>query len=236
MTGIDWVSISGIVVDVILFFIIAGNAVFGYRRGLARVICSLLSTIIAIVLVIILYRPVTNYIINNTNISSKLENIFEEKLAYLFEKENVDINNIEQIQKNKEIYGILNVFIGDELGNLIQDTTNNLIKYFSVQISHKVIKVLTFFILFAVIRLFLYVIRNYIEMVANIPIIRVFNGVGGMIYGILRGFLIIYVTLAILSLIMPIISDTLIITSIQNAPIGSKMFNNNILLNLIIKK
>ena len=236
MTGIDWVSISGIVVDVILFFIIAGNAVFGYRRGLARVICSLLSTIIAIVLVIILYRPVTNYIINNTNISSKLENIFEEKLAYLFEKENVDINNIEQIQKNKEIYGILNVFIGDELGNLIQNTTNNLIKYFSVQISHKVIKVLTFFILFAVIRLLLYVIRNYIEMIASIPIIRVFNGVGGMIYGILRGFLIIYVTLAILSLIMPIISDTLIITSIQNAPIGSKMFNNNILLNLIIKK
>ena len=236
MTGIDWVSISGIVVDVILFFIIAGNAVFGYRRGLARVICSLLSTIIAIVLVIILYRPVTNYIINNTNISSKLENIFEEKLSYLFEKENVDINNVEQIQKNKEIYGILNVFIGDELGDLIQDTTNNLIKYFSVQISHKVIKVLTFFILFAVIRLFLYVIRNYIEMVANIPIIRVFNGVGGMIYGILKGFLIIYVTLAILSLIMPIISDTLIITSIQNSLIGSKMFNNNILLNLIIKK
>lgn len=236
MTEIDWLSMSGIIVDVILFFIIAGNAVFGYRRGLARVICSMLSSIIAVVLVIILYQPVTNYIINNTNISNKLESLFEEKLAYLFEKENVNTNNTEQIQQNENIYGILNIFIGDELGNLIQDTTDNLIQYLSVEIAHKVIKVFTFFILFSVIRLLLYVIRNYIEMIANVPIIRVFNGTGGMIYGILRGFLIIYVALAILSLIMPIISDTLIISSIQNAPIGSKMFNNNILLNLIMKK
>lgn len=229
-------SISGLVVDVILFFIIAGNAVLAYRRGFARVVFSLFSSIVAIILVIILYKPVTNYVIYNTNISNKLENVFEEKLIYLFERENVDSNNTQAMQENENIHGILNMFIGNELGDLIHDTTDSVIQYLSIEMSHKVIKVFTFFILFAVIRLLLYIVRNYIEMVADIPIIRVFNGVGGMIYGIIKGFLIIYVTLAILSLIMPIISDTIIIASIQNAPIGSKMFNNNIILNLIIKK
>lgn len=230
---VNGIVISGIIVDIILFFIIAGNAAICYRRGLARVIFGLLSGIVAIILVLILYKPITNYVINNTKASEKLETIFEDKLAYLFEKNNVE--NTEQLQKNDDMSSILKVFIGNKMGELIEETKDSVIQYLSVEISHKIIKVLTVFILFAVIRLMLYILRSYIEIIGDLPIIRVFNGSGGMIYGIIRGFLVIYVTLAFISLIMPIISDTIIITAIQNAPIGSKMFNNNILLNLIVK-
>lgn len=232
MAVLNWVSISGIIVDIILFFIIAGNAVMGYRRGLARVIFNICSTIIAIILVLILYRPVTNYVLNNTQASQKLENIFEENLKYLFSKGSSEVSD--KVEDNN-ISSMLNVFIGDEMGNLIQETTDSVAKYLSVQLSHKVISVFVFFALFAIIRLLLYIVKNYIELVANLPIVRVFNGSGGMIYGIIRGFLIIYTTFAIISVFIPIIGNTIIITAIQNAPIGSKMFNNNIILNLIFK-
>ena len=98
---------SGIIVDIILFFIIAGNAVLGYKRGLARVIFNICSSIVAIILVLILYRPTTNYIINHTKFSEKLETTFEEKLQYLFEKDNIE--NTEQLQENDDMYGILKV-------------------------------------------------------------------------------------------------------------------------------
>lgn len=231
MAVFDWLSISGIVVDVILFFIIAGNAVLGYRRGLAKVVFSILSGILAIILVFILYKPTTNYIINNTQISEKLESGIKENIGYLFEKENIE--NAEQLEENNNMSSILKIFIGDEIGSLLEETTDSIVTYVSVEISHKVISVVVFFGLFAIIRLLLYIVRNYIELVANLPIIRIFNGSGGMIYGIIKGFLIIYVTFAILSLMMPIINDTVIIGAIQNAPIGSKMFNNNIILNII---
>ena len=233
MAVVNWVSISGIIVDIILFFIIAGNAAINYRRGLARVIFSICSTVVAVILVLILYRPITNYVINETSASQKLETIFAENLQYLFEKNGLE--NTEQMQNDNEMAGILTVFIGDEIGTLIQETADSVIRYLSVQISHKVISVVVFFALFAIIRLLLYVLKSYIELIGDLPIIRVFNGSGGMIYGILKGFLIIYAFFAIISLIMPVISDTIIITAIQNAPIGSKMFNNNILLNLIFK-
>lgn len=231
MATFDGGTISGIVVDIILFFIIAGNAVLGYRRGLARVVFNICSTFIAIILVFILYKPVTNYVINNTSAPQKLETVFEEKLKYLFEKDNIENNT--EIQDNDNISGILNVFIGDEINDLIQETTDSVINYLSIKISHKIINVVVFFALFAVIRLLLYILKTYIELVARLPIIRVFNGSGGMIYGIVKGFLIIYLIFGIISIIMPVIGDTIVITSIQKAPIGSKMFNNNIILNLI---
>lgn len=218
-------SISGIIVDIILFFIIVGNAVLGYKRGLAKVIFNICSSIIAIILVFILYKPTTNYMINHTNISQKLESRFEENLQILFEKDKT-----ENTQNS-----ILKVLIGDEMGNVIEEKTDNIVQFASSQISYKIITVIVFFVLFIVIRILLYVIRSYIELVANLPIIRVVNRSGGMIYGVIKGFLIIYITFAFLSLIIPIVGNTIIITAIQNASIGSKMFNNNILLNLIFK-
>lgn len=223
-------SISGIIVDIILFFIIAGNATIGYRRGLTRVIFSICSSIIAIILVFILYKPTTNYIIQHTKASQKLESAFTDNLQFLFEKDEP-----EEIQNNHTINSMLKVFIGDEMGNLIEETTDSMVQYMSVQISHKIISVIVFFALFTIIRLLLYIIRNYIELVANLPIIRVVNGSGGMVYGVIRGFFIIYVTFALLSLIMPIVGNTIITTAIQKSLIGSKMFNHNIILNLIFK-
>lgn len=233
MTVANGLAFSGIIVDIILFFIIAGNAVLGYRRGLAGVIFNICSTIVAIVLVLIFYKPTTNYVMNHTKLAENTQNVFEEKLQYLFEKENV--GNTEQLQKNDDITNLFNVFIGDEMGSIIQETTDSVTQYLSQQITYKIISVLVFFVLFAVIRLLLYVLKNYVELVANLPIIRVLNGSGGMIYGIIKGFLVIYGLFAILSLLLPIIGNNIIITAIQSALIGSKMFNHNIILNLIFK-
>lgn len=164
---------AGIVVDIILFFIIAGNAAIGYRRGLARVIFNICSTLVAIILVLILYKPTTDFIINNTQLSEKMEMAFQEKLQYLFET-----NESQAPQPNNNLMNTFNVLIGDEMGNLIQDTTDSVAQYVSVQISHKIISVIVFFALFAIIRLALYVLRNYVELIGDLPIIRVFNGSG----------------------------------------------------------
>lgn len=164
---------AGIVVDIILFFIIAGNAAIGYRRGLARVIFNICSSLVAIILVFILYQPTTNFVINNTQLSKKMETAFQENLQYLFENQMP-----QESQENNNLMNTLNVFIGDEMGNLIQDTTDSVVQYASVQISHKIISVVVFFALFSIIRLALYVLRNYVELIGDLPIIRVFNGSG----------------------------------------------------------
>lgn len=225
-------SFGGIVVDILLFLIILGNAMFNYKRGLVKVVFNIFSSIIAIILVLILYKPTTDFIINNTSLDDRLENMLETKLDCLF-----DLDSIQSIDKNDEnsMNSIIKVFVGDTVGEIIENTTDNIAQIVSDQISYKIISVVSFLLLFVIIRIILIIIKGYADILSSLPIIRTLNSSGGMVYGIVRGFLIIYVLFAIISLILPIINGEFIASAIQNSFIGSKMFNNNILLNIIFK-
>ena len=220
----------GIIVDIILFIMIAGNAVLGYKQGLTKLVIGICSSIIAIILVLILYKPITNYVLNNTNISQNMQYTIQDKLGALFSNPNAqnETQNTTEMQTVK-------LFLGDDIENLVQDTTNTAIQNISYNITQKIISVVVFFGLFAVIRLLLYILKSYMELIADLPIIRVFDGTGGMVYGVVKGFVIAYAVLAVISIVMPVIGNTTIINVIEQSNIGSKMFNNNVLMNFIFK-
>ena len=58
----------GIVIDLILIAIIVISAFLGYKKGLVKLGAKLFACIIAIVITLILYRPVAGTIIKNTPI------------------------------------------------------------------------------------------------------------------------------------------------------------------------
>lgn len=90
-------------------------------------------------------------------------------------------------------------------------------------------------ILLIISRFFLLFIRFAAELIANLPFIKLFNKSGGLIYGLIKGFLVIYLILAVFSIISPLISSWGIIDAIQDSTLGSKMYNNNIIVNIITK-
>ena len=227
-------TILGIIVDVILFLVIAGNAVAGYKMGLTRVVFNIFSSLIAIILVFILYKPISNYIYHNTKIGQNIEITIQEKLSgFLIEK--TKEQNGAAMQKENTKNDTIDIFLGEEVGQMIETASGDLVASVSNEISYKIISGVVFLVLFAVIRLALYVLKNYVDFLANLPFIRLINSSGGMIYGVIKGFLLVYVILAIISLMMPMISDTIVIQAINEAFIGSKMFKSNIILNVIFK-
>ena len=226
-------TMGGIIIDAILIIIILGNSAIGYKRGLVRVAFKLLSSIIAMILVLILYKPTTNFIMNNTSIPNAIESTIASKIEIFFE--NSTAQTVEQLPNDNSMVSMLKVFIGDELGTVVEQATNSIVQTVSHEVTYKIISTVVFFALFAIIRLIIYVLRSYMEWIADLPILDIINGTGGMIYGVLKGFFIIYVALALISLFMPIFGDTVILSAIENSIFGSRMFNNNILLNLIFK-
>ena len=226
-------TIGGIIIDVMILILIIGNASMGYRKGLVRVAFKLLSSIIAFILVMILYKPTTNFIMNNTSIPNSIETTIAEKVEILFQ--NGATQAVQQMPEENSMMSMLKVFIGNDIGNVVEQATTDIVQTVTHEITYKIISTVVFFALFAVVRLILYVLRGYMEWIADLPILDVINATGGMIYGVVRGFFIVYIGLAIVSLFMPIFGDTVILSAIESALIGSKMFNNNILLNVIFK-
>lgn len=236
----------GIIVDVILFIILAGNAVAGYKMGLAKVVFNILSTIVAIILVFILYRPVSNYVFNNTQMAQNLKSTLTENLGGLLIQENMvpqkednSMNDILNVfmgeDMNQMIENATNVSIGENVNQMVQNTTEDMVAKVSGEIAYKIVSAVVFLGLFAIIRVLLSILKNSVDFLANLPFIRVINRSGGMVYGVVKGFLLVYVILAVLSLMAPMISDTVVLQAVDQSWVASKMFYHNILLNVIFK-
>ena len=70
----------------------------------------------------------------------------------------------------------------------------------------------------------------------SLPILKQFNKAGGIIYGIIKALIIIYVILAIIFALTYITGNTVISEIISKSYITKVFYNNNILLNLIFTK
>ena len=69
----------GILLDVIVVAIIILSTFLGYKKGLINVIFNICAFLVAIIITFILYKPVTNLVIQNTEIDEKIENVIIEK-------------------------------------------------------------------------------------------------------------------------------------------------------------
>ena len=204
MGVINWVAFGGILIDLVIISIIISNAFWGYRRGLTGVMFKILTFIISIIIMFILYKPVSNAIIKNT----ELDEWITEKISQNIEGTTLkDGDLLEYDEENstisKGMVDILNSFITDAL----KETTNNVVYYTASNIAYGMIRIGTMLILFMLSRFFLVFIRFAAEIIANLPIIKTFNKSGGLIYGVIKGFLIIYVVLAVFSIASPLIQD-----------------------------
>lgn len=230
MGVINWVAFGGILVDLVIISIIISSIYWGYRRGLVAVIFKVLVFIISLLIVFLLYKPVSNSIMANTQIDEKLAALIESNLAGTTL---ADGNLLEPSESNfsTAVVEMINDFVKEAL----QKNVSNAVGYVSVELSHFMIRVGTMLLLLMVSRFFLLFIRFAAELIANLPFIKLFNKSGGLIYGVIKGFLVVYAILAIFSVISPLISSWGIIDAIQDSTLGCKMYNNNVIVNIITK-
>ena len=68
-------------IDLILLVIIGLFTFIGYKKGLIKVAFGLVSFILAIVISVALYKPVSNFVINYTPLDDTIEAAVEERLS-----------------------------------------------------------------------------------------------------------------------------------------------------------
>ena len=214
----------GIILDIILIAIMAISIFFGYKRGLVKVAVKLCALLIAIVVTLVFYKPVSNIIISNTQLDEKIESIIIENGTKKLEKSDEEdkTNFLEDMQQ----------YVDETITN----TQNAIIENAAKQISVKLINIAVIIALFIVTRLALIVLVLISDLITSLPIIKQFNELGGAIYGIIRGLALIYLILALTFFITSIADSSVVSNTINTSIITKFMYENNILINLIFKK
>ncbi len=215
-----------IIIDLILIGIILLSTFLGYKKGLIGVAFKILSFIIAIIITLILYRPISNYIINNTEFAKAIENTIVEKLS------STEIENGKIKEENTNLPNVIVNHINQQITNTVDATKEAVIKSVAKELAQTAINLIVIIAIYVLTRIILLLAKAILEAVAELPIIKQFNEVGGIIYGILRGIILIYVILAIISLILPMIDKTGILGAINNTILTKILYNNNLILKL----
>lgn len=218
-----------IIIDLILIGIILLSTFLGYKKGLIGVAFKIVSFIIALIVTLILFKPISNYIITNTEFANNIENAIVEKLSTA---------EIEEGQINEESTDLPNVVV-DYINEGIQDTVNqakdSVVRVVAHNLTETAISIIVMIGIFIITRLILLFAKILLEAVSELPIVKQFNEVGGIIYGIIRAMLLIYVILAIISLTLPMLDETMILSAINNSILTKILYNNNIILMIFLK-
>lgn len=222
----------GIIIDIIVILIIALSVFLGYRKGLIALAVKLFAVIIALIATLILYKPISALIINNTNLDENIQNVIMEK-ANNQEETNDTSSNKETANTNSK--NETTQATESQEGNIVeQSLEEKILPEVARELSINIINIGVIIILYFVIKIALHFITAIANIVAKIPIIKQFNKIGGIIYGLLRGLLLIYVILIIISFAGEINPENKLHNQINQSLLTKEMYQNNI-LNILIK-
>ena len=211
----------GIILDVIIIAIIALNIFICYRKGLVKLAVGLIAVLAAVILSLILYKPISNAIIENTEIDEKIENAIIENFSA-------------ETEGNAEVryVGILD-YLEKYVDDAVNKTQNEIVYETAGTIAVRFVNIAVILAIFLVSRIVLLLLTFISDMITSLPILKQFNEVGGVLYGAVKALLIIYVLLAIAFFVVYATGNTTISDAIANSFITKFLYNHNLLLNIL---
>ncbi len=216
----------GIVIDCLVVLVMASCIFVGYKKGLMKVAINFIAIFLSIILALILYKPVANFIVNNTELDEKINSGVYEKIK------DEDFYNLSDEAKDKN--GLLQ--ISDKyINEAIQSSKDNVAQYVSDRITETIINGIAFVIVVIALRVVLILLYLLSDVIASLPIIKQFNKSGGILYGVIEGLFFVNLVFAILYVLNPVCLNGKIDETVQKSNLGKLAYNDNIIINMIGK-
>lgn len=199
----------GIIVDFIVIGIVLLSTFLAYQKGLVKLAIGLCAFIISLAVTFVLYQPIANLVIQNTNIDETIEDAIYEKAYDVLEEEPQSQESIKS--------------------QIAEAAQNELLPQTARDLAVNIVKGSVMIVLFLIVKIALRFITVLTDVITKLPIIHQINQTTGMIYGVIRGILIVYVALLILTVPGKINPNNIVNHSINQSILAKAMYNYNIL-------
>lgn len=196
----------GIIIDLVIILFILVSIFLGYKKGLISLGIQLCAFVIAIVVTLVLYRPIANIIINTTPVDEKIQETIQ-----------TSVENVITQDSSNEI-----------TNSLIESAKNGMLPETSHALAINIVYGITMLVLFIALRIAFVFINALADAIAKLPILEQFNKLGGSIYGLLRGVIITYALLMIISLIITVSPKSSFSQIIDNTYLAKTMTTYNV--------
>ena len=224
------------IVDIVIILIVLFFVLIGKKRGFALSLLSTCSIILSIVISLFLYQPVETYLRENTELKEQISN------AIISSMNNEDKSDQESTNENQQGESEGKGFFNSLINNYVnlgkekaEETKNQVVQQTAENITENILKVLSFVIVYILVTLILLILKFALKIFTKLPVINQIDKIGGIILGFAEGVIIVYIIIAIISIVVPEKKDGNISQKIDESYIGRYVYNNNVIKNKILK-
>lgn len=229
--------------DLIVIAIIAFATYRGYKNGFIKSIFSVISVFIAIAITFAFYKPVMIWIKENTGFES-----WTRDYLYTIDFGKTTNNQLESGElasgdsSSGEVIASTS-YEADNYLNSLSQTVKDIINIDELKENAKevviqkivdfVMKLFSMIIVYIIAKLILKVIILVLDTVAKLPVLKQFNELLGLIFGVVLGVLQVDVICAIISLLSALPVAQGLVNMINTSVIAKILYDNNLLLQLL---
>lgn len=156
----------GIIIDLLIIAIIVLSIWMGYKKGLTKSLLKIFNFFIALIISIILFNPISNIIIINTEVDEVIQDSIISKFS-----SNEEIKEEAEAEENN-MPAIFNNYIKNEIDKATNEAKENVIKESAKQISTVIINVGVVIIVFLITRITLIFIKGIADVITKLPVIK----------------------------------------------------------------
>ena len=195
---------------IVVICIIAWNAVRGYTRGLLRIVYSLAACILMLTASSMAAPYVRDNILSQTGIESVIYSNIEKQIAVQGQKATGDFDMANILLQQSEAYDSI-----------------------STQLTNAIMTGLSFFIVIFLLGIVEYFVRRLIRKIERVPVISTVNRVAGFGVGFIKGIVIVWLLLALISLLATSEAGQAMTVYINDSLMLKYLYENNPVIKLI---
>lgn len=218
------------IADLIIIIVIGISAFVSYKKGFTKTFIKLISFFVAIILALLLYKPMAQFLKDNTQID---EWIVTNIVRINSEKEEENIESKEEINEKsiQETIDNLPQNIKDSIG--IEEIKDQAVETVTENLVNSILNIISMIGIYVIARLILVIVCFVLDGIMQIPVLKQINELLGLVLGILLGIIQIYTICAIITFLAQIVDLNSIVEYINSSLIAKMMYNNNLLIALI---
>ena len=208
-------------------------AVYGYKKGIIKIVFSVGSLIVSIILSGVLTSYLNTYLKDNTGLYEAVSNKCQEFIDKKQEMQavgpevlEIKETDIEALIREQHLPDSLKESIAK---NALREQVDSVQAAVADGIAELVVSAISFMIVLVVIRIILWVVFRVLNVATKLPVIHGANQIAGLAFGILEGLLAVWVFFIFLTCILQTSFGQTCMKMIAGSQFLSYLYNYNLL-------
>ena len=217
--------------DIAVVLILIIYSISGWRKGLVLSAFGMLQYILSGIAAKYYSPRLSNYILNNTNMINIVKNFIGDRIQNMAQ----ETMTYDGATINKTIFKALNLPSQLEKilmeGNLITrhsaKTMGGLNDIISDALAKTLMDLISFVAVFFAAMIVLSIISRIIDNIVSLPVLNEVNSFGGMIFGSIKGLILIFISLTLLTFLIGLVNNNMILKYLEESTITKFLYNHN---------